>query len=164
MFLKILLQQSLTARDHIKKKKITSNASRNIRLYQVQWQNHFRLKKLSMKLRSRSGRGGSGQSILKSKGPFLKAFRLLKTNTYNRENSITFTLGTHYDTLTGKFLSLILTHNNFKFYSPTSVYRKIFALAYPTCTVSNLRTFFINPTTTILYKANLTSKLSNSKE
>ena len=144
----------------LKRKFISSNASRLIINASVSWKHSFKFKNLFYFLKSGSGRNSKGSRIIRTKGP-IRLKRINPVISYFRSTKILSIIsGLHLVNYSKSVLSILFTSVGSVFYAPSPDNFKLFSFFYSKSTKGFLNFFFPKPTNAWLVKIPLRSKVS----
>ena len=114
----------------LKRKPISSNASRKITKYHHNWVIQKKINHLSSRLKWSAGKGATGSLVIRTKSALLRRYRTIKINYSLRYNKLGFVSSFQFIPFKNKILSLVYFSNGSLTYYITAEFHKIFNYWY----------------------------------
>lgn len=133
----------------LKKKIVSSNASRKVFSLDLKWQSFVKFKKRLYKRKSNAGRNCTGQRVIRTKGAILHKYFNPILN-YKRLAIVSIILSLYVTPKLSSIHSLMLNSNGSLSYNPKLKNLTIFNFSYPKVNKNYLSYFYTQPTHTYL--------------
>ena len=129
----------------LKKLSITSNASRQIFIFKLNWRNNFSFFFQLQKKKSLGGRNTSGRRVIRSKGSVKTPIIWASTNYFYNSNTIGFVSNIYLSPLLQTFRLLLVNANGALFYKPLGRWTTMFSFNYTSQKHKYLKPIMLKP-------------------